>query len=147
MCTHDPPTSWTLQLGRATALPPVRESKASQAGLCNDARRPARAACFPKSSWKHRNPPHPQSFLALREKTRKSPLLATPPRPWRAKKQRWDSGINSLTTGQKQERQPQGFLQRKPAASSTLSLIHQQPPRPHPQIPLGLPASVQTCGL
>lgn len=37
-----------------------------------------------------------------------------------------------------QEQQPWSFLHREPAASSTLSLIHQQTPRPQPEIPPGL---------
>lgn len=91
------------------------------------------------SSWEAKT--SPRSFLALREETCRSPFLATPPHSWRVKKQRWNSGMNN--TGQKQEGQPWSF----PVASSTLSLIYQQPPRPHPKIPLRLLASVQARGL
>lgn len=37
LCVHDPSTLQTMQLRHATSLPPARESKASQAGLCDGA--------------------------------------------------------------------------------------------------------------
>lgn len=56
-------------------------------------------------------------------------------------------GRRTQTRGKKnqQEQQPWSFPRREPAASSTLSLIHQQTPRPQPEIPPGVEsrASVQ----
>lgn len=78
----------------------------------------------------------------------KSPFLPTPPRPRRAKKQKV-----GFRDGQAQRRAragtatPELSYNGSLAASSSLSLIHQQPPCPQPEIPLGLPASAQARGL